>query len=216
MNEFIKSVEDKELQSVVKDVSDAGFTPELVLNPQLTLAALPSATVYRMVSNWTIFCDSRIQSILHTYDPSNCSTSWPTDPFPPGMFVLLIVANPLLRTWASSLSSSSSLIPPEKFRSSHVNALGILAHAIHASHSGLAQSSLTTPAPPNPLNTQLTFAGSHELWSGFHSALRLIPPEFLIPTSRQRINIGRAVTSHLYDQGPRQLLYLFFSLQLTQ
>ena len=212
VNEFIKNIEGKELEYVLQDVLGAGFTPGLTLNQQMTLAELPPATVYRMVSNWTIFCDSRIQSILHTYAPSNCSTSWPTEPMAPGMFVLLIVANPQLRTWARSHASSSSLIAPDKFRDSHVNALGILAHAIHASHGG-PPSSLGTP---NPLIMQLTFAGLFDLWSGFHSALRLIPPDFLTPTSRQRINIGRIVTSHLHDQGPRQLLSLLFSLQLTQ
>ena len=214
---FIKNVESHELNFVLEDVLSAGFTvaPGLILNQQMTLANLPPATVYRMVSNWTIFCDPRIQSIFHRYAPSNCSAGWPTDPFPPGMFVLLIVVNPLLRGWASSHASSSSLIAPDKFRHSHVNALGVLAHAIHASHIGAAQSSLSAPAPPNSFNMQLTFAGSFDLWSGFYSALRLIPPEF-ISTSRQRINIGRIVTSHLHDQGPRQLLYLLFSPQLTQ
>ena len=218
MTGFIKNIEGHELKFVLADVLGAGFTPApgLILNQQMTLAELPPATVYRMVSNWTIFCDSSIQSILHRYPPSNCSTGWPTDPFPPGMFVLLIVANPLLRSWARSHASSSSLIAPDKFRGSHVNALGVLTHAIHASHNGPAQSSLSTPTPPDPLNTQLIFAASVDLWSGFHSALRLIPPEFLIPTSRQRINIGRIVTSHLHDQGPRQSLYLLFSIQLTQ
>ncbi|KAF8798795.1 hypothetical protein BYT27DRAFT_6878132 [Phlegmacium glaucopus] len=189
--------------NIVQDVLNAGFTltPALDLNQQMTLAELPPATVYRMVSNWTIFCDSRIQTILRTYAPSNCSTGWPTDPLPPGMFVLLIVASPVLRTWAKGHASNSSLIAPDKFLDSHVNALGVLAHAIHASHSGPAQPSLSTTAPPN-LNTQLEFAGSFDLWSGFHSALRLIPPEFLTSTSRQRINIGRMVTSHLHDQGP--------------
>ena len=214
---FIRNIEGHELDFVLEEVLGAGFTaaPGLISNQQMTLAKLPSATVYRMVSNWTIFCDPRIQSILHQYAPSNCSTGWPTDPFPPGMFVLLIVENPLLRNWASNHASSSSLIAPDKFRDSHVNALGVLAHAIHASHIGPAQSSLSTPAP-NPFNMQLKFAGSFDLWSGFYSALRLIPPEFLISTSRQRINIGRIVTSHLHDQGPRQLLYLLFSPQLTQ
>ena len=215
---FIKNIEGHELDFVLKEVLGAGFTaePDLILNQQMTLAKLPPATVYRMVSNWTIFCDPRIQSIFHRYAPSNCSTSWPTDPLPPGMFVLLIVENPLLRSWASNHASSSSLIAPDKFRDSHVNALGVLAHAIHASHIGPAQSSLSTPAPPNPFNMRLTFAGSFDLWSGFYFALRLIPPEFLISTSRQRINIGRIVTSHLHDQGPRQLLYLLFSPQLIQ
>ena len=211
---FIKSIEDHELEFVLEDIGRAGFTPApgLILNQQMTLAQLPPATVYRMVSNWTIFCDSSIQSILHRYAPSNCSTGWPTDPFPPGMLVLLIVANPLLRTWARNHASSSSLIGPDKFRGSHVNALGVLAQAIHASHNGPPLSSLSTSVPPNPLNTQLTFAGSFDLWLGFHSALRLIPPEFLISTSRQRINVGRIVTTHLSDQGPRQLLYLLFSI----
>lgn len=203
VNEFIKNVEDKELEFVLKDVLGAGFRPGSIFDQQMTLAKLPSATVYRMVSNWTIFCDSRIQSILHIYAPSNCSTGWPIDPLPPGMFVLLVVANPLLRTWASSHASSSPLITPDKFRDSHINALGVLAHAIHASRSGPDESSLATPTPQNSLNTQLTFAGSSDLWSGFYSALRLIPPEFLISTSRQRINIGHIVTSHLHDQGPR-------------
>ena len=218
MTGFIKSIEGHELDFVLEEVLGAGFTvaPSLILNPQMTLAKLPPATVYRMVSNWTIFCDPSIQSILHRYAPSNCSTGWPTDPLPPGMFVLLIVENSLLRNWASNHASSSSLIAPDKFRDSHANALGVLAHAIHASDIGSAQSSLKTPAPPNPFNMQLTFAVSFDLWSGFYSALRLIPPEFLISTSRQRINIGRIVTSHLHDQGPRQLLYLLFSPQLTQ
>jgi senataxin len=217
---FIKSIEDHELEFVLERVLAAGFTPApapgLISNQQMTLAELPSATVYRMVSNWTIFCNSSIQSILHRYDPSNCSIGWPTDPFPPGMFVLLIVANPLLRSWARNHASSSSLIALDKFRGSHINALGVLAHAIHASHNGPFQPSLSTPAPSNPLNMQVIFAESSDLWSGFHSALRLIPPEFLISTSRQSINMGRIVTSHLHDQGPRQLLYLLFSLQLTQ
>lgn len=215
---FIKNVEGHELVFVLDDVLGAGFTaaPGLILNQQMTLANLPPATVYRMVSNWTIFCDPNIQSILNRYAPSDCSTGWPTDPLPPGMFVLLIVVNPLLRSWANNHASSSSLIAPDKFRGSHVNALGVLAHAIHASHIGPAQSCLSTPAPPNPFNMQFTFAGSSDLWSGFYSALRLIPPEFLISTSRQRINIGRIVTSHLHDQGPRQLLYLLFPPQLTQ
>ena len=214
---FIKNIESHELESVLEDVLRAGFVPApgSILNQQMTLAELPPATVYRMVSNWTIFCDSSIQSILHRYAPSNCSTGWPTD-LPPGMFVLLIVANPLLCSWARNHASSSSLISPHKFRGSYINALGVLAHAIHASHNGPVQSSLSTSAPPNPLNTQFIFSESFDLWSGFHSALRLIPPEFLISTPRQRINIGRIVISHLHDQGPRQLLYLLFSIQLTQ
>ena len=217
MNGFIKNVEGHELDFVLEEVRGAGFTaaPGLIPNQQMTLAKLPPATVYRMVSNWTIFCDPRIQSILNRYAPSNCSTDWPTDPLPPGMFVLLIVENPLLRSWASNHASSSSLITSDKFRDSHINALGVLAHALHASHIGPAQSSLSTPAPPNPFNILLTFAGSLDLWSGFYSALRLVPPEFFISTSRQRINIGRIVTSHLHDQGPRQFLYLLFSAQLT-
>ena len=209
VNEFITNVEAKELEFVLKDILDAGFTIP-PLNQQKTLAELRPAIVYRLVSNWTIFCDSTIQSILHAYVPSNCSIDWPTDPFPPGMFVLLIVANPLLRAWARSHASSSSLIPPDKFFGSHVHALGVLARAIHASHSGPAESSPDMTAPLNSLNAQLTFAGSFDLWLGFHSALRLIPPEFLTSTSRQRINIGRIVTSHLHDQGPRQFLYFLF------
>lgn len=213
---FIKNIEGHELDFVLEEVLGAGFTAAPGLDQQMTLAKLPSATVYRMVSNWTIFCDPRIQSILDRYAPSNCSTGWPTNPLPAGMFVLLIVANPLLRNWARNHASSSSLIALDKFRDSHVNALGVLANAIHASHIGPPQSSLSTPAPPNPFDMQLLFSGSFDLWSGFYSALRLIPPELLIPTSRQRINIGRIITSHLHDQGPRQLLYLLFSPQLTQ
>ncbi|KAF8158282.1 SEN1 N terminal-domain-containing protein [Crassisporium funariophilum] len=192
---FFRSVEQSELEVMLKDISMI----DSVSNQQTVLSNVPDILVYRMVSNWTVFCDPRILSVLNRYSPPDRSTGWPKDPLPPGMFGLLIHRNQKLRAWAAAHASNSTLIPHERFAGPYVEALGVVARAVQASlnlSSDHGSNGDATEGVPFDLAEPLA------LWSGFHAVLKITPPGWLKSTPRQHIDMRRVAFSHLHDKGP--------------
>lgn len=196
---FFQSFEEWELTSVLDDLGQAGLHP--VDSAAHNLVDVPPALVYRMVSNWKIFTDPRILIIIRTYTPPGPLETWPLDPLPPGMFVLLMDASANVRQWAKSHASRCQVIPmsSESFIGSYHLALGAIAEALEqefppSMSGGIADWSLTIYFALLPV----------DLWAGFLSVLRLIPINPQTAGSPQNVTIRRIVTGHLHDVGSRE------------
>ncbi|KAJ6619424.1 SEN1 N terminal-domain-containing protein [Mycena sp. CBHHK59/15] len=185
---FYESFEAWELSTVLEDLSGQ------------PIAAAPPAIGYRIVSNLTILKDPQILSIIRSAPPSGPLHGWPSDPLPPGMFILLMDQDSGVRKWAESQASECKLIPIPRntFTTSHVAAL----EALLATLDPISKSERTD------LPTPFTLAGDPIiLWSGFWSVLKLIPVESL-----KSGVIRRIVSGHLHDSGP-QFVYILYCFE---
>lgn len=156
------------------------------------LSNIHPAVVYRMVSNWTIFKDARVFSAIHKNPPINYLPTWPRDPLPPGMFLLLMNSNPTVRQWAEAHAAKCTIVPMsnDEFVGPYIDVIEIIGR--HLTDPFL-NSSLPFEFATNPI----------DLWSGFRVALRQIPIDALGSNTRQYSDFRRIVTKHLHDTGPR-------------
>lgn len=162
-----------------------------------TLSDVHPAVVYRLVCNWTIFSDQRILSAIHASLITDPLPGWPSDPLPPGMFVLLMSDSPSVRQWAKHQASRCAAVPmsSDMFAGPYFQAIELVIRALTLSgtdrFSDSALSSFSFASDP-----------SH-LWSGFFSLLRHLPVDVLASDTRHHTNLRRIVTGHLHDTGPR-------------
>ncbi|KAJ7935638.1 hypothetical protein B0H13DRAFT_1854272 [Mycena leptocephala] len=173
---FYQSFEAWELSTVLEDITGQ------------SLASTSPAIGYRIVSNLTILQDARIMSIIHSDPPSASIDSWPSDPIPPGILILLMDEESEVRKWAENQVSLSRVIPipQDRFSPSHIIAFDAAIKALD-------------PVPVSA--APFSFARDQQiLWSGFWTVLKLVPVEYL-----QTGIIYRAVKAHLHDIGPLQI-----------
>ncbi|KXN88165.1 hypothetical protein AN958_07624 [Leucoagaricus sp. SymC.cos] len=145
------------------------------------------------MSNWAVFSDERVQTIIHSIPPHTVFLDWPTTTVPPGVLVLLMERTSAVRQWASAQASrySPSPLPAEKFTVGYVHTFEIITQALVSRDSSGARS---IPTPRYQFTTD-TF----NLWAGFSTALRFIPVEFLKANSRSQVDVRKVVTGHLGD-----------------
>jgi len=196
---------------VVDALSTAGILLDNASSVQeKTLADVPPAVVYNMVSNLHIIQDPRIISLLRKRPLPEEFLGWPTDPPPPGLFLLMVDDHPDVRHWARGRSSKCKVVPiaRNKFIGPFMGAIGAVANAL-TGHCDSSVHSNTTP----PLNfNECTSTFSHsftvdrvQLWAGFLAILRLVPVECLTSNTEARIDLRRIVIGHLHRVGPGQL-----------
>jgi senataxin len=197
LRDFYDSFEQWELESVALDLAKANMFDQPSSSSR-TLSDVPSAVVYRMVSNWTVFKDPRIQSIIHALPPVKPLLGWPTDPMPPGIFILLMHDNPKIREWAYSQTLKCDVVPMpnDQFVGSYIKAIeGI----------GRALTSTSTTQRPLVEDSALSFASDlNELWHGLFYVLRHTPIEAVKSNAQQNVDLRRIVIGHVHDTGPRK------------
>ncbi|KAF8630856.1 hypothetical protein AX17_005215 [Amanita inopinata Kibby_2008] len=193
MKNFYKSFEDWELDTVLRELSDAK-TNGSGLIAQDALANISPATIYRMLFNWIIFTDTRIQSVILRH--SDFADEWPKDTVPPGILLLLFHKDSGVRQWARNQASKGTMVPLPKDRFvgmyKEVVRLAVYLVSPHASSASQAH-------PPAP-----TFStDSKELWEGFYLLLRHVPMELLKGSNQNLADLRQVVVGHLHDVGPQ-------------
>ncbi|KAJ7784568.1 SEN1 N terminal-domain-containing protein [Mycena metata] len=167
---FYESFEAWELSTLLEDIAGEG------------LASAPPAMGYRIVSNLTILQDHRILSIIHSAPPTSSIDSWPSDPIPPGILILLADEASGVRSWAEKQAARSAPLSKDTFSPSHLTAL---------------EAVVGTLDPASASGTPFSFAKNpHDLWWGFSTMLRWVPVEDLKTGA-----IYRVVQRHLHDTG---------------
>lgn len=205
--QFFTQFEAWELQKIVQDINLAETASNSSSNEPT--ASLPSGTLYRLVSNWNVFCDSRVTSYLQTHIPPSPVFGWPENPLPPGMLVLLIADDAKLRIWAKNYASRSKLIPKDLLSKSYIEALELVISALETSSRPLSeQDVIPDQAMPPPLK-HIRLAQTSDLWSGIYTIMRLLPPEWLNSNLGNPPKLRRITLSHLQDPAPRQSAFLF-------
>jgi senataxin len=192
LNSFYDMFEGWERTRLLQDLKKFGFGNEPTSVTAQTVAELQPAIVYRMLSNWTIFKDPVVFSILHATPPAQHLFEWPRDPPPPGLLILLMDNKPEVRRWAETYAAKATVIPisSDDFIGPFPKILEVIGHHL----------SDPTPNPDLPFS----FASNqHDLWSGFRMVLRQIPPNVLGLPSRQHSDFRGIIIRHLSDTGPR-------------
>ncbi|KAG6816805.1 hypothetical protein H0H87_002774 [Tephrocybe sp. NHM501043] len=187
---FYDTVDRWELQTVIDDLTKAGLWDGPGPSGQRTLANASPAVTYRMVSNWTIFKDPRIQSIINDRPPPEPLPKWPKDPLPPGMFMLLMHDKTEVRRWAEAQASLSTAapMPIDDYMGTYLNVFETIGRQL----------------TDQTLNANFSFPFATEpsaLWAGFRHALRQFPITALSSPSRPYTDFRGIVARHLYDTG---------------
>jgi len=192
LQKFFAAFENWELKLVLDDLKKAGFPTDksIHLLAGKSLSDAPSTLLYRLVVNWTVFSDARIQELIGTCPPTRPPLDWPAGNPPPGMLGLLMHKSPEVREWARQQcpDNSTTLMTAPQFTDSYVNALTTMAGAVPGSSSttgGLLFSSDPTV-----------------IWSAIHTMLRMVPVDRLRTLRVQAVSLRLFVTLHLRDSGP--------------
>jgi len=190
---FFAEFDKWELSEVLDDIARSSKNS----SQALPLTNLSSATLYRMMSNWTIFSDKRILAYFATHEMPDTLSGWPDASVPPGLLVFLTIEFKHLRRWAVSRASKSSFISPEVLNGSYLLAIDMIHEAM--------QRQLGTDAKLDSRKQEpFSFAQSSDFWMGLNAALRLLPPQWLKGSSGQPLEFRRTILSHLRVQGPRK------------
>lgn len=196
MKEFFTVLEKWELCEVVEDIERVSSPSVSPLTQTLRPATLTSATLYRMISNWTIFFDNRIISYFATHVLPGTLDNWP-DTFPPGLLLFLMIEHKHLRNWALSLAHKSNPIALESFEGSYLSAVGLISNAARR------QPPVTVKTRDRDTLELFPFAKSPDFWTGLSAMLRLLPPQWLKGDVGQPLELRRMVLSHLEVQSSR-------------
>jgi senataxin len=200
---------DLEIEMILNSLARAGIAKEepSSASPN-SLSDAPPAVVYHMVSSWAVTKDSRILSFFHSHPPSEPFLSWPTDPPPPGLFLLIIDDHEDVRKWAKAQVLTTKVEPIlfDNFTTPYIDALGEVVSSLARNGSS------AVVLPPFIIDTPSGHSGtnlppseySSVLWSSFCYIIRLIPPRILTSSPDYKPDIRRIVVSHLHDTGPRQ------------
>jgi senataxin len=193
----MSSFSDWEISLFRDGLAACHITPEGVTGPtKLTLLDAPPALVYLALWNLDVLCDNRVLSIFAKYTPPSASPLLPPDPPPPGLFFLLFHESPSVSRWAKLQLMRCQRAPMslDKFVGPYLTALAAVEDA------------LTMPEPATKSGSRLTFPFSQDpasIWSGFMSALRLLPREYLKSGKWTPVDLSHIVVGHLHDTGPR-------------
>lgn len=165
-----------------------------------TSQEVPQPVSYHIVSNMRVFRDPRVLPLIRLCPPTS---TWPLDPPPPGLFVLLMDESSAVRQWAKAQIIKSTQVPmlEHQFVSGHESALQAVISALSLSREG--EGTTTTTTYSTILNS--LSSDSSELWAGFSQFLRYLPTEVLAKSS-EGIGCRRIVTGHLHDIGRREFI----------
>lgn len=193
MSAFWDSFNNWELEHTLAQISDTSAWTDI-----------PTPTLYRMICNFQIFQDSRIQTFLEQHPPSRSPSDWPAEPIPPAMLVLMMHENATLRDWSVKQASRCTNIPISQDDAAPLlydQALEIIMLPFIS----------TAQARSDSISIRL-ITETVTLWSSFHSVLRLLHPKQLTFFSSKGVDVRHVVTGHLHDHGPGQRLSLFAAL----
>ncbi|THV05327.1 hypothetical protein K435DRAFT_774010 [Dendrothele bispora CBS 962.96] len=187
-----------ETQCVLDQLAKRGIQPDKPQASSKRLSDVPMIVVYRMICNFAIFQDAKIQAIIDQFSPDDCLPSWPTDPMLPAMMVLLFHKNPTVRSWASKQAGKCTVIPIPKneFVRGYQMAVDLVVRGF-------------TPKTVDGTNTNVqaaatTVALSEDqavLWTSLREFIRLIHPQYLTFVTSGS-DLRHVVTGHLHDSGP--------------
>ncbi|KAJ3910558.1 SEN1 N terminal-domain-containing protein [Lentinula edodes] len=183
MSAFWDSFNNWELEHTLAQISDASAWIDI-----------PTSTLYRMICNFQIFQDSRIQTFLEQHSPSRSPSDWPAEPIPPAMLVLMMHENATLRDWSVKQASRCTNIPISQDDAPPIlydQALEIIMLPFIS----------TAQARSDSISIRLV-TETVTLWSSFHSVLRLLHPKHLKFFSSKGVDVRHVVTGHLHDHGP--------------
>jgi len=210
LKEFFTVFEKWELEEVLKDIDPVGSVADPT--PTESQKQLSEAALYRVLSNWTLFCNAQVLAYLESHPPTDSPNSWADLPLPPGIFVLLVARNTEVRTWASKYASRVQPLEPELFIGSYLKALEVVHSALQLqSENSKPLLTSSTPARPSSGTTLLLeYAKPSEFWPGVNIILRLIPPNYLKSNSLQPMALKRDISSRLRDNNSRSCLPISF------
>lgn len=197
MKEFFTVFEKWELCEVIEDVERVSSISVSSLTQTLQPCTLTTATIYRMISNSTIFFDNRIISYFATHELPNTPVDWP-DTFPPGLLLFLVMEHKHLRSWALSFAQKSNSIPLEIFGGFYISAVELISNAMRR------QLPLFTDAGGGDTLQLFPFANSPDFWAGLTAVLRLLPTQWLKDNVGQSLELRRLILSHLQVQSSCQ------------
>ncbi|KAJ3978925.1 SEN1 N terminal-domain-containing protein, partial [Lentinula detonsa] len=152
---------------------------------------IPTPVFYRMICNFKVFQNPRIQSFLEQTSLPRTPSNWPAASIPPAMLVLLMHANATLREWALNQVLRCTVVPI-----SHDDA------SFLPYNQALELIMLSFSAQVRPETPIRLVADVETLWSSFHSVLRLLRPTHLTYSSSEGVDIRHVVTGHLHNDGP--------------
>ncbi|KAG0703798.1 SEN1 N terminal-domain-containing protein [Suillus ampliporus] len=189
---FYSSFDDWELSVVIEALVHSGIDLSSSRLATRTPQEVPQPVLYHMVSNMRVFRDPRVFSLIRACPPIS---TWPLDPPPPGMFVLVMDESSDVRQWAKAQIIKSTQVPmlEHQFVAGHELALEVVISALTMSCEGKG----TTADSSMPY---LFSSDSSELWAGFSQILRHLPTEVLAKSS-EGMGCRRIVTGHLHDIG---------------
>jgi senataxin len=201
LEEFFVAFEKWELEEVLKGIDPVNS----VSGAYLDQSQKSDVILYRMLSNWTLFCNAQVLAYLESHIPAELPNSWANLPLPPGILVLLVARNTELRAWASNYALGTQLLEPKLFIGSYLKALGVVHSALQPPQSENSQPSLISPTVARPSSgiPPLEYAKASEFWPGFNIILRLIPPNYLKSKFPQPLVLKRDIFSHLRDNDSR-------------
>ncbi|KAJ3716910.1 SEN1 N terminal-domain-containing protein [Lentinula raphanica] len=152
---------------------------------------IPTPILYRMICNFQVFQDARIQAFLAQTPLPRLPSDWPMNYIPPAMLVLMMHGNVTLREWAVKLASRCTVVPISQDDASSLpynQALEVIL-------------SLFT-SPKVQLATPISLVSDAvTLWKSFYMVLRLLHPTHIMYRSSRRVDIRHMVTGHLHDHG---------------
>lgn len=160
-----------------------------------------------MISNWSIFWDSRIVLYFATHALPDHLPGWPRSSMPPGILLFLLAAQNHLRQWAVSHIAKNSFVPYELFHGSYLL-------AIEAICNGLQHQLRDFGAEGQVVAEHYPFAQSSDFWKGMNTVLRLLPPQWLAASSGKPVVLRRAVMNHLQSNNSSSYFCIAYSMIL--
>ncbi|KAG2155818.1 SEN1 N terminal-domain-containing protein [Suillus bovinus] len=189
LKSFYSKFDDWELSVVVEALVRTGID---LYSSRPACRTPPQPLLYHIVSNMRVFRDPRVLPLIRACPPIS---TWPLDPPPPGLFVLVMDESSAVRHWAKAQITKSTQVPmlEHQFVAGHELALQAVTRALTLSREG--EVTTTDSIISNSFSSD-----SSELWAGFSQILRHIPTEVLAKSSGG-IGYRRIVTGHLHDIG---------------
>ena len=195
---FFLSFERWELSGIIDDIERADTpTPSTSNEPPKSIR---TGTLYRMMSNWAFFSDTRVRSYLQSHSPPNSIPGWPENLPPRFSFVLSVMQGPNLQAWGQMCLSRCSILSKDLLVDFYAQALSIVIGALEQPPTRLSYSAINGAESNAPEYVQ--FEEQSELWSGIYRIVHLIPPEWFQVNVGESLKLRRAILSHLRDPSP--------------
>ncbi|KAF7314267.1 hypothetical protein MKEN_00899300 [Mycena kentingensis (nom. inval.)] len=145
-----------------------------------SLSASPSAVSYHAVVNLAVLEDPEVMTAIRQHPPTACIETWPEDPVPPGILILLMHEDSQVRKWAEMQAARAKRVPIEELSAMHTVAITVLNEC------------LKSDAP----RKYCASSDMRVLWSAFTNFIKFVPPDC-------QEQIYKSVIGHLHDAGPQ-------------